>query len=231
MSVEANTLLTASRFGSTASRLLDPKVTVGDFNNLIVGVNGVSNGRILIADVGLERMDFQTQAKFFLDSKNDQRFRFRSILHQREVTEGFDVVIFDCPPRLTTSTVNALTTSDYVLIPTKLDERSFEAIPRTLSFIHNLRAIAQPKVIGVVANEVQFWRRPKLMKAHQNGMARLKELVKVSDPDLYVFDAMVALNTNVAFNREKNLVPSVHADIRQDLFQAVAAELRGRIGK
>jgi chromosome partitioning protein len=231
MSVEASTLLMASQVGSTSSRLLDPKLTVDDFRKLLVGVNRVANGRMLIADVALERMDFQTQARFFLDPKNDVRFLFRSILHHREVTDGFDVVVFDCPPRLTTSTVNALTASDYVLIPTKLDERSFEAIPRTLSFIHNLRTIAQPKIIGVVANEVQFWRRPKLIKAHQNGMARLKELVKTNDPDLRVFEAMVELSTDVAFNREKNLVPCVDAGVRQELFQAVAVELRERIGK
>jgi cellulose biosynthesis protein BcsQ len=231
MSVEAGTLLTASQMGNTTSRLLDPDLNVEDFRKLVVGVNQVVNGRIIIADVALERMDFQTQAKFFLESKNDVRFLFRSILHHREVTDGFDVVIFDCPPRLTTSTVNALTTSDYVLIPTKLDERSFEAIPRTLSFIHNLRTIAQPKIIGVVANEVQFWRRPKLIKAQQNGIARLRELVKTNDPDLHIFEAMVELSTDVAFNREKNLVPCVDAGIRQELFQAFATELRERIGK
>lgn len=231
MSAEASILLMASQLGNTASRLLDFKVAVEDFKKLLIGINKVANGRIVIADVALERMDFQTQAKFFLEPKCDVRFLFRSILHQKEVTDFFDLVIFDCPPRLTTSTVNALTASDYVLIPTKLDERSFEAIPRTLSFIHSLSTIAQPKIIGVVANEVQFWRRPKLIKAHQSGMARLKELVKANDPDLYVFNAMVELSTDVAFNREKNLVPSVDASVRQELFQSVTIELRERIGK
>ena len=231
MSVEANTLLTASRVGNTTSRLLDPKLTVEDFEKLMVGVNQVANVRIVIADVALERMDFQTQAKFFLDPKCDVRFLFRSILHRREITDRFDVVIFDCPPRLTPSTVNALTASDYVLIPTKLDERSFEAIPRTLSFIDNLRTIAQPKILGVVANEVQFWRQAKLIKAHQSGMARLKELVKANDPDLHIFGSMVGLSTDVAFNGEKNLVPCADAGVRQEFFQAVALELRGRIGK
>ena len=231
MSVEAGTLATACQVGNTTSKLLDPNTTVNDFKKMMVNVNRVDKGRIVIADVNLERMDFQAQAKFFLKPENDVRFLFRSILHQREITETFDVVIFDCPPRLTPSTVNALTTSDYVLIPTKLDERSFEAIPRTLTFIQNLRMIAQPKILGVVANEVQFWRRPKLIKAHQNGMARLKELVRSNDPDLHVFEAMVKLSTDVAFNREKNLIPSVDRKIREEMFIEVANELRKRIGK
>jgi chromosome partitioning protein len=231
MSVEAGTLLMAGQSGNTSSRLLDRRLLVDDFVKLVVGINRVPNGRIIIADVTLERVDFETQARFFLDPKNDVRFNFRSILHQREVTDKFDVVLLDCPPRLTTSTVNALTSSDYVLIPTKLDERSFEAIPRTVSFINNLRTIAQPKIIGVLANEVQYWRRPTLIKAHQKGMARLKELVKASDPDLYVFEAMVELSTDVAFNEEKNLVPSAVERVRKALFQPVAAELRRRIGK
>jgi cellulose biosynthesis protein BcsQ len=231
MSVEAVTLLMAGQSGNTSSRLLDRRLVIDDLPKLLVRINRVPNGSIIIADVTLERADYETQARFFLDPKNDVRFLFRSLLHQREVMDKFDVVLFDCPPRLTTSTVNALTSSDFVLIPTKLDERSFEAIPRTLSFINNLRTIAQPKIIGVVANEVQFWRRPKLVKTHQIGMARLKELVKASDPDLYVFDGMVELSRDVAFNKEKNLVPSAREKIRNTLFQPVATELRRRIGK
>ncbi len=231
MSVEASALLMARKMRHTTERLLEPQLTVGDFKNLLVGVNQVPNGRILIADDSLERMDFQTQARFFLKPKHDARFLFRKILHQQEVTDFFDVVIFDCPPRLTTSTVNALTTCDYVLIPTKLDERSFEAIPRTLAFLNRLRTIAQPKILGVVANEVQYWRRPKLLKAHEAGMARLKQLLKTADPDLHVFKAMVELSMDVAFAPEKNLVPCVDAEVRKERFLAVAIELRERIGK
>lgn len=230
MSVEAGALLAARQMRHTAERLLDPELTVDDFRQLPVGVNQVPNGRILIGDDSLERMDFQTQAKFFLKPDREARFLFRKILHQREITDYYDIVIFDCPPRLTTSTVNALTSSDYVLIPTKLDERSFEAIPRTLAFLSRLGAIAQPKVIGVVANEVQFWGQ-KLRKAHEKTAAQLKELIKVTDPDLHVFEAMVELSMDVVTPPEKNLVPSVDAGIRQELFHAVAAELRERIGK
>jgi cellulose biosynthesis protein BcsQ/DNA-directed RNA polymerase subunit RPC12/RpoP len=231
MSVEAATLLTARKMRHTTERLLDPQLNVVAFKQLLVGVNQAVNGRIVIADDSLERLDFQTQAKFFLKPEYDARFLFRKVLHQRELTDYFDVVIFDCPPRLTTSSVNALTTSDYVLVPTKLDERSFEAIPRTFAFLNRLRPIAQPKIIGVVANEVQFWRRPKLLKAHEKGMGRLKELLKATDPDLYVFEAMVELSTDLAFPDEKNVVPCIHEDIRQVYFHAVALELRKRIGK
>jgi cellulose biosynthesis protein BcsQ len=233
MSVEASILLTASRVGNTTSKLLEPTLTVEDFCRMLAPVNQVANAHILIADVTLERMDFQAQAKFFLDASNDVRFHLRSILHRREIAERYDVVIFDCPPRLTPSTVNALTTSDYVLIPTKLDEPSFEAIPRTLTFIHNLRTIAQPKILGVVANEVQFWRRPRLIRAHHSGMMRLKEQVRANDPDLYVFEAMVELSTDLSFNGEKNknIISCVDENIRHELFEGVARELRRRIGK
>lgn len=230
MSVEAAALLTARKMRHTTERLLDPQLTVDDFKQLLVGVNRVANGRILIADDSLERMDFQTQARFFLKPQHDARFLFRKVLHQREITDYFDVVIFDCPPRLTTSTVNALTTSDFVLIPTKLDERSFEAIPRTLAFLNRLRTIAQPKVIGVAANEVQFWGQ-KLRKSHEKTAAKLRQLIKVTDPDLHVFEAMVELSMDVVNPPETNLVPCVDADIRQELFHAAAVELRERIGK
>ena len=62
-------------------------------------------------------------------------------------------------------------------------------------------------------------------------MARLKELVATSGPDLHVFEAMVELSMGVGFNYEKNLVPSVDDEIRKAIFQGVATELRKRIGK
>jgi len=91
--------------------------------------------------------------------------------------------------------------------------------------------IAQPKIIGVVANEVQYWRGRQLLKAHRAGMARLKERVKASDPGLQVFESMVEISTDIAFTTEKNRVPSVSAGVRTKLFEPVAAELRERTGK
>jgi cellulose biosynthesis protein BcsQ len=91
-----------------------------------------------------------------VDSRQEVRFRFRGHLHQPEVFKEFDLVIFDCPPRPTTSTVNVLTCSGYVLIPTKLDLGSINAVPRTIRWLSTLKGISHAQLVGVVANHVRY---------------------------------------------------------------------------
>jgi cellulose biosynthesis protein BcsQ len=87
----------------------------------------------------------------------DVRFRLRSMLHDDKVQWDYDVILLDCPPRLTTACINALSAADFVLVPVLLDERSTEGAPRLLRWLqarretlfHGLRGV------GVVANKVK----------------------------------------------------------------------------
>jgi cellulose biosynthesis protein BcsQ/uncharacterized membrane protein len=228
MSVEGSTLLAHGKTGQTSSRLLTVHLDPSIVRELFVDVNQVPKAKIIISDIGLERMNNEAHAKYFLNKELDVRFCYRSAFHHKELSDRFDVVFFDCPPRLTSSTINALTCSDYVLIPTKLDERSFEAIPRTLRFLGQLQAITQPKIIGVVANEVQYWRRPKLTKAHDRALADLRQRVRRIDPDMYIFRSLVELKSTIGGTRN-HIIPSVDPAIREQLFLPLAWELRERI--
>jgi cellulose biosynthesis protein BcsQ/cell division protein FtsB len=85
----------------------------------------------------------------------DIRFRLRAALHSRHLRESYDVVLIDCPPRLTTGCVNALAASDYVLIPVLLDAISAEAVPRMLIWLKNFQmtSCVDLNVLGVVGNK------------------------------------------------------------------------------
>ena len=85
---------------------------------------------------------------------DDVRFRLRRALHAQGLEHRFDIVLLDCPPRLTTGSVNALTASDYALIPALLDETSTEAVPRLLKWLKTLHSPLFPDLalLGVVGN-------------------------------------------------------------------------------
>ncbi len=89
---------------------------------------------------------------------DDVRFRLRQALHDPQVTGLFDLILLDCPPRLTTGCVNALTASDFALIPVLLEEVSTEAVPRLLRWLRKLRPSLWPdlQVLGVAANKVKL---------------------------------------------------------------------------
>lgn len=62
------------------------------------------------------------------DRKNDIRFHLKRLLHDDEVRNAYSLVIIDCPPRLTTGTIQALAAGTHLLIPTILDGPSREAV-------------------------------------------------------------------------------------------------------
>jgi cellulose biosynthesis protein BcsQ len=62
--------------------------------------------------------------------------------------------LIDCPPRLTTGSINALAASDYVLIPVLLEEDSAAAVPRMIAWLKRFQSAicADLNLLGVVGN-------------------------------------------------------------------------------
>ena len=116
---------------------------------------GRSDGFLLAADEELGDVEMHAMAQWLLDpDSEDLRFVLRGALHSEEVQKEFDIVLLDCPPRLTSASINALTSSDFVLIPVLLDLTSTEAVPRLLAWLRHLQGIVCPDLalLGVLAN-------------------------------------------------------------------------------
>ncbi len=126
-------------------------------------------------------------------SDDDVRYRLRHALHSRELREHYDVVLIDCPPRLTTGCVNALAASDYVLIPVLLEKTSIEAVPRTLSWLKRFQAqvCTELDVLDVVGNKANpriklinreqiLWTglEPKCRDAWGDGVRLFDEIIR-----------------------------------------------------
>lgn len=130
----------------------------------------------------------------------DVRYLLRDILHEQGIAQDYDMILLDCPPRLTTSGVNALTASDYVLCPTLLDHRSAEAVPRLLTWLNGLRSSICPElcVLGVVGNRA--YPRDKLIARERNVWVPLGQ--KCADSwgsPVRLFDAIIREHANSAF--------------------------------
>jgi chromosome partitioning protein len=109
--------------------------------------------RAIVADENLDHIDFRQQARFAVEH-HEVRFHHRRLFHDPCVFSQFDFVVFDCPPRLTTSAVNALAASDFIVLPTSLHGNDVDAVPRTLRWLDKLRGLPdfQAKLAGVVLN-------------------------------------------------------------------------------
>jgi chromosome partitioning protein len=88
----------------------------------------------------------------------DVRYRLAEALHAKAVRDAFDLVIIDCPPRLTTSEIQAFCASSHLLIPTIFDRASSEAVASLCEQVEILKdegICPHLKYVGVVGTK---WR-------------------------------------------------------------------------
>jgi len=172
-------LLTASEFDDVlASRRLvhdalgDPANGLARFRAAMFRLTTVGPGEVFLVGADEELGDLETalsQRWTLKLTPDDIRYRLRTILHAKEIADRFDVIVLDCPPRLTTACINALAASDYVLIPVLPNAISTAAAPRLLRWLHHLRQIACPElsVMGVVGNKAKFYGNTAVKKQQQ----------------------------------------------------------------
>lgn len=109
--------------------------------------------RVIPADDRLDAEDFRRQAKLALHLA-ETRFVYRCWFHTEPVFKTYDLILFDCPPRLTSSTVCSLAAADAVFIPTAPDGFDIPAVNRTIRWIGAMqKALALPvRVAGIILN-------------------------------------------------------------------------------
>ncbi len=157
--VEQKPLLDRRANRQTAAKLLESNRAndvAGLLSELLVPMNGTNDqAMVVVSDDSLDQVDFRKQALFAV-GESEERFHHRRLLHQQAIFDRFDFVFFDCPPRLSTSTINALAASDWIVIPTALDLNDIEAVPRTLSWMQKLQKASEvdfhAQLGGVILN-------------------------------------------------------------------------------
>jgi chromosome partitioning protein len=143
----------------TSDRLIDSGADADPAElvcNLLVPIGATAEmGSIIVADERLDDIDFRKQALFAIEAA-EVRFEHRRLLHHPSIADRFDFVFFDCPPRLTTSSINALAASDWIVVPTGLDPTDVEAVPRSLRWFERLRTQANidfhAQLAGIILN-------------------------------------------------------------------------------
>jgi chromosome partitioning protein len=89
-------------------------------------------------------------AEVELVSKINREYLLKSSLDDNDL--NYDYVIIDCPPSLGLLTVNALTASDYVLIPVQTEYYALEGLSQLLNTIQAVKVSTNPNlsILGVL---------------------------------------------------------------------------------
>ena len=103
----------------------------------------------------------------------DVRYTLAQVLHSDTVQRAFDLIIVDCPPRLTTSKIQAFCASSHLLIPTIFDRTSAEAVVSLCEQVETLKDAGicpYLEYMGVVGT---MWRPGRV--AQTNAMTFVKD--------------------------------------------------------
>jgi cellulose biosynthesis protein BcsQ len=88
--------------------------------------------------------------------QGDLMYRLCNLLKRPAYQEKYGAVLIDCPPRLTTGSINALCASTHLLVPSNLDDMSAQAARYFLTQVSRMSQTVFPriKVVGIVPSIV-----------------------------------------------------------------------------
>ena len=79
-----------------------------------------------------------SESEILADTKRARETRLRKWISNKP-QDTFDYVLIDCPPSLGMISINALTTSDYVLVPLKIDKFSLDGFEYLIKSINSIK--------------------------------------------------------------------------------------------
>lgn len=180
MMVAGGARMISREIGAESYRTLYP-TGAQDPSSVITKLSGrFSNCGIAGASYALFRDEMEQFALWSADSLDyDVRTQFRDFVSSDYVQKNYDVVIIDCGPRFTTSTINALCGSTHFLVPTILDELSARAVSyldRELSR-HREDLFPHLKLIGILPTFIgkDPGQKPRFSPAESEQLDQLED--------------------------------------------------------
>jgi chromosome partitioning protein len=194
MAFPSDDWLPAERQSSIAARLISGDITPADVSLLARKVDlrtddgGVGKLQVVTAYYDVAQADNRIMVEWLLQCGHrttedlchalverlkgrlsrtaDVRYTLAEVLHSNAVQRAFDLIIIDCPPRLTTSKIQAFCASSHLLIPTIFDRTSAEAVGSLCEQVETLKhAGICPHIeyVGVVGT---MWRSDRVAQRH-----------------------------------------------------------------
>lgn len=188
---------------------------IPSFNDLIVSKNKID---IICSHLGLIDVDIELAAGLSSGTERQHRINYiRTYSYIKnelqKLSKAYDIVLFDCPPNFGIVTKNALISSDYYIVPAKMDYLSTLGINYLRNHVNRLvkdyntyvekgEDKVNPQFLGVIATMITV----------RNGepIAAQKVYVEeLSRSQIPVFESMIRVNNTVYASAPQYGIPVV----------------------
>jgi cellulose biosynthesis protein BcsQ len=198
--------------------------------NARLGLNPVLPGSELVPSFyELARHEEALLMEWLLgEADDDLRFRLANILHHDDVSNQYDLILIDAPPRLTTGTMNALCASTHLVVPTSFTAVSAEPVANFLAMARAVKDKLNPnlKMVGVIETLRPTVAVSKAVK-DANELARLtvQRGLQRYFPDAAILERDVprlnsVMEGGIAYQEDQRA---------QAIFEQLCTELRGHL--
>ncbi len=142
--------LTADILISPQSPLIDPPLYAREMRRELENIS------IYPTNYPFATIENNLMADWMHAGNGDLMYRLCNLLRQPVYQEKYGAILIDCPPRLTTGSINGLCASTHLLVPTTLDDMSAQAAEYFLAQVERMSQSVFPrlKVIGIVPSIV-----------------------------------------------------------------------------
>jgi chromosome partitioning protein len=174
----------------------------------------------------LALLEDRLMVEWLLQEGGDVRYRLANVLLQDGIQEKFDVVLIDCPPRLTTGTINALCASTHVLVPTIFNPIAAEPVANFIGTSKGLMDQLNPKLefLGVV--ETMTPRAGESRDARAEGRRVIAESLQTSFPGVHILESDIPRRAALA----EGGVAYLDGGEARMIFNALGDEIKGKVG-
>lgn len=217
------------RRDSSANVIFNPESTVSDFKAACETLVSLPRVSLIGAAQELDDLENKTMIDWFASQgASDVRYYLARFLCNESIRDEFDVVLIDTPPRLTTGMINALCASTHLLIPTKLDVASAEAVGPFWSKVESLTRDLNPmlKLAGVVGT---LTRIDGLEEPEQDAIGVLKTQVPKIGTEDPLFRRILPYKKAIASEAGSGVAYKTDRAVRQ-IFASIGDQLAERIG-
>ena len=229
----SNTLRRAVRERETSSKvdaLFEADAPFETFGNSVESIESRLPGLYCIpSSHSFDDVENRVMVEWFASNgKQDVRYRLARFLCDPRLRERYPIVLIDTPPRLTTGMINALCASTHLLVPTKLDILSAEAVAPFLKSVEELSSELNPnlRLAGVVGT---MTRDIRIDGPADDALSTLRDTLTWFESSPPIFDCILPTRKSISDAAGRDIAYLTDSSVRP-FFDQIGSQLAERVG-